>query len=45
MTVIFLMDYVGRETAMQIYHEYDVVDIPLAQALELVRLEIVEEVE
>ena len=45
MKLKFLIDYVGRETAMAEYKAGDVDDIPQAQAMELVRLGVAEEIE
>lgn len=45
MIVKFLFGYSGRETAMKTHDVDDVVDIPTAAALELIRLGVVEEVE
>ena len=38
MRLIFLTDFLGRETAMKQYHKDDVADIAFAQAQELVRM-------
>lgn len=45
MKLMFLSDYLGRETAMKQYRNGDVADFSTAQALELIRLEVAEEVE
>lgn len=44
MKIIFLTDYIGRETAMKQYEKDDVDELSPAQALELIRLGIAEEV-
>jgi len=45
MKIKFLFGYSGRETAMKTYDVDDIVDIPTAQALQLISLGVVEEVE
>jgi hypothetical protein len=44
MKLKFLFDYLGRETAMKQYRKGDTDDFSTAQALELIRLEVAEEV-
>lgn len=44
MRVKFLEDYIGRETAMQFVKADDILDIPIAQALELIRLKVAKEI-
>lgn len=44
MRIKFLSDYLGRETAMKEYKVGDVDDFGVAQALELIRLGVGEEV-
>lgn len=44
MKIKFLIDYIGRETAMKEYPKDFEADIPDAQALELIRLGVAEEV-
>jgi hypothetical protein len=44
MKIKFLMNYVGRETAMKQYYKGDVEELPDAQALEIIRLGGAEEV-
>lgn len=44
MKVIFLQDYTGRETGMLERKKGESLDISIAQALELIRLGVVEEV-
>jgi hypothetical protein len=45
MNVKFLEEYGGRETAMHIYQAGEVVDIPFAQAQDLLKWGIIEVVE
>jgi len=45
MKIKFLFGYSGRETAMRTYDVDDIADLPQAQAMELVRLGVAEEVE
>ena len=45
MKIKFLYGYSGRETSMKTYDVDDVADLPQAQAMELVRLGVAEEVE
>ena len=42
MKIIFLVDFCGRETAMQEYKKGQTADLPWAQARELVRLKVAE---
>jgi hypothetical protein len=44
MKLIFTHDYLGRETGMKQYRKGDTGDFPVAQALELIRMERAEEV-
>ncbi|MCR4308374.1 MAG: hypothetical protein NUV80_07535 [Candidatus Berkelbacteria bacterium] len=44
MKIKFLVDYIGRETAMKQYDKGDVDELSPAQALELIRLGVAEEV-
>jgi len=43
MKVKFKKDFIGRETAMQFANKDDILDIPTAQALALMKLGVVEE--
>jgi hypothetical protein len=45
MKIKFKQDYIGRETAMKEYAAGDTTELSTAQALELIRLGVVEEVE
>lgn len=44
MKIKFLIDYIGRETAMKEFRAGDEVDFPVSHALELINLDIAEEV-
>lgn len=44
MIIKFKRDYIGRETAMQEYKAGEQADLPNAQAMELVRMDVASEV-
>jgi hypothetical protein len=44
MKIQFISDYIGRETAMKQYRKGDVDVFPVAQALELIRLGVADEI-